>query len=59
MKSISISVILPCFNEGSTIRQNISEIHRYLSSRFDVFEIIAVNDGSIDNTLDELKKIHK
>jgi dolichyl-phosphate beta-glucosyltransferase len=58
MKPKNISVIIPCFNEGKTIRQNISAIHHHLSGRFDVFEIIAVNDGSIDNTLNELKKIH-
>jgi dolichyl-phosphate beta-glucosyltransferase len=58
MDTSKISVIIPCFNEGKTIHQNISLIHRYLSSRFSEFEIIAVNDGSADNTLDELKKIH-
>jgi dolichyl-phosphate beta-glucosyltransferase len=59
MNSKNISVILPCFNEGKTIRQNVFHIHRFLSSKFDAFEIIAVNDGSVDNTLEELKKIHE
>jgi len=51
-----ISVIVPCFNEGQTIQQNITKIHTYLQSHFEAFEIIAVNDGSKDNTISELQK---
>ena len=58
MNPKSISVILPCFNEEKVIRQNIINIHRYISGRFSDFEIITVNDGSADKTLAELKKIH-
>lgn len=52
-----ISVIIPCFNEGRTIGSNIQKIHSYLAGKFTAFEIIAVNDGSRDNTLTELEKI--
>lgn len=52
----SISVILPCFNEESTIRENVNAISRYLRDKFDFCEIIAVNDGSNDSTLSELRK---
>ncbi len=51
-----ISVIIPCFNEGQTIYKNIEKISSYLKSQFKIFEIIAVNDGSTDNTAEELKK---
>jgi len=59
MNQKRISVIIPCFNEGKTIRQNIQKIHVFLSNNFEVFEIIAVNDGSLDNTLSELEAIAK
>lgn len=53
----SISVILPCFNEAKSIRKNVSIISRYLEDNFDSYEIIAVNDGSGDATLSELRKV--
>lgn len=49
-------MVVPCFNEEKTIRKNLKRIAEYLEHRFEIFEIIAVNDGSIDRTLDELKK---
>lgn len=59
MKNIRISVITPCFNEEKDIQKNIKKIDEYLASRFGQYEIIAVNDGSRDNTGQELKKIQK
>lgn len=55
----SVSVVLPCFNEERTIRENIIIISKYLADKFDGSEIIAVNDGSNDNTLSELRKAQK
>ncbi len=57
MRETSISVVLPCYNEEKTIHQNIRRIAAYLSRRFANFEIIAVNDGSVDNTIRELNKM--
>jgi glycosyltransferase involved in cell wall biosynthesis len=54
-----ISVIIPCLNEGKTIHQNIKKIHTYLKNNFESFEIIAVNDGSADNTLSELRLVRQ
>lgn len=54
MKNTKISVITPCFNESKDIRKNIKRIDDYLKQRFDRYEIIAVNDGSRDNTKEEL-----
>jgi glycosyltransferase involved in cell wall biosynthesis len=56
MKYEQISVVLPCFNEGKTIHGNLEKIHHYLEANFKTFEIIAVNDGSTDDTLNELKR---
>ena len=54
MKNTKISVITPCFNEGKNIRKNIKKIDEYLAPRFERYEIIAVNDGSRDDTREEL-----
>ena len=49
----SILFILPMFNEGSHIEQNIDNI---LSISYRQKHIIAVNDGSTDNTMEILSK---
>lgn len=57
MRNTKISVVTPCFNEGKNIRKNIKKVDDYLKQRFDHYEIIAVNDGSRDNTAEELAKL--
>lgn len=52
-------MILPCFNEAKNIRKNIGEIYGYLERNYQDFEIIAVNDGSSDNTLALLRETKK
>jgi len=59
MKNTKVSVITPCFNEGKNIRKNIKRINDYLKQRFDFYEIIAVNDGSRDNTAEELAALQR
>ena len=46
-----VSIIVPAFNEGQGI---IDSIRSLLSVRYPVFEVIVVNDGSTDQTLDRL-----
>ncbi|UPG91985.1 poly-beta-1,6-N-acetyl-D-glucosamine synthase [Luteibacter aegosomaticola] len=49
-----VSLVVPCFNEGDTVRDTIAHL---AAQRWPEFEIIAVNDGSSDATgaiLDEL-----
>ncbi len=57
MHKKSLSVVIPCFNEEKNIYNHILKIHSFLEKRFFNFEIIAVNDGSFDNTQRELEKI--
>jgi len=45
----SVSIIAPAYNEGKTIVENINCL---LNIRYQNFEIIIVNDGSKDNTLE-------
>lgn len=59
MTKKSISVVIPCYNEERTIFENLKKIHKYVSRRFEEFEIIAVNDGSVDSTVREIKRAQK
>ena len=56
-KSSLISVIVPCFNSGKTIKRTISSIKKQTWINK---EIIVVNDGSTDKfTLDTIKELKK
>lgn len=57
MNSEKISVVIPCFNEERSIGNNIRKIFLFLRENFENFEMIAVNDGSTDKTIEELEKI--
>jgi len=53
-----VSFLIPCFNEGGHIDET---IHYLLRQHYPDFEIIAINDGSRDNTgevLDALSRRH-
>jgi glycosyltransferase involved in cell wall biosynthesis len=50
-ESNELSVVLPVFNEQRAIAKVVKEIHDYLENFVNEFEIIAVNDGSTDQTL--------
>jgi dolichol-phosphate mannosyltransferase len=54
-----LSVILPCYNEQENIKWIPSELIKELDKLKIDYEIIAVNDGSIDNTYKELIEIQK
>lgn len=47
-----VSIIIPAYNEELTIVDNIISI---LSLQYPELEVIVVNDGSKDNTIEELK----
>jgi len=50
----SVSVVIPAFNEEDTIFKN---IELWLQQSYPNFEVIVVNDGSTDKTLDALKAL--
>ncbi|MDR3356081.1 MAG: glycosyltransferase [Spirochaetaceae bacterium] len=56
--SPSLSVVVPCFNEESSIKPLYGEVLRVLEGEADVrdFELIFVDDGSKDATLAAVKK---
>ena len=47
----SVSILVPCHNEGDNLRDTIAFAAR---QNYPNFEIIAINDGSTDNTLEIL-----
>jgi glycosyltransferase involved in cell wall biosynthesis len=56
VSALSISVVLPIYNEAQGIPLLFEKLHAALSAYSD-YEIVAVNDGSRDNSWAELKKI--
>jgi glycosyltransferase involved in cell wall biosynthesis len=50
-----LSIVIPAYNEEKNISFLVSELNRALISTGYDFEYIFVNDGSQDNTLDEIK----
>lgn len=53
--SIFISVIIPTYNEESRIGESLSKITNYMENQGHRYEIILVDDGSCDNTVDAVK----
>ncbi|CAD6879104.1 Biofilm PGA synthesis N-glycosyltransferase PgaC (EC 2.4.-.-) [Methylomonas albis] len=50
----SVSILIPCYNEGENVRETIEYL---LHQQYPHVEIIAINDGSKDNTLDILHEL--
>lgn len=49
-----ISILIPCFNEGVNARETIAAA---MAQRYDNIEVIAINDGSSDNTAEVLDQL--
>ena len=50
---LPISILVPAFNEALTIEESVRSL---LQLRYSEFEVIVINDGSTDDTLEILKK---
>ncbi len=54
---VKLSVIIPAYNEGKNIVNNIKSILTSIDKVTDDFELVVVDDGSTDNTKEESKRL--
>lgn len=54
-----ISVVIPVWNEGDSIKQLYSELSEVLEGVGKTYEIVFIDDGSTDNSFRTLKEIHE
>lgn len=54
-QKISLSVVIPAYNEEKIIGKTIDEVTEYLKAHFESFELLVVDDGSKDSTLSIIK----
>lgn len=56
-KDISLSVVLPAYNESENIEKTVTHAVSYLKGTFRDYEVIVVNDGSIDGTPEIVERL--
>jgi len=54
---MDLSIVIPMFNEADNARSTLNRVEETLSCFKGTYEVIAVNDGSLDNTLEILEGI--
>lgn len=60
MKSVFLSVILPCFDEMSNLQKGVLEkVEHFLNKKNFSYEVLVVDDGSTDGSIDFIKKFVK
>ena len=57
VKTMDLSIIIPMFNEAENVESTLNRVEEALASLNGTYEIIAVNDGSSDNTFEVLNKL--
>lgn len=58
-KEMDISIVIPVYNEEESVGRLYSGLNKTLSKLKINYEVILIDDGSIDRTYKELKKINK
>ncbi|MEN8253753.1 MAG: glycosyltransferase family 2 protein [Patescibacteria group bacterium] len=60
MKTISLSVVLPIYNEEKALAKATNKLHKALKHKLIAnYELILINDGSTDNSAKILKKVKR
>jgi dolichol-phosphate mannosyltransferase len=54
---MDLSIVIPMFNEAENVEGTLRRVEEALASFKGAYEIIAVNDGSLDNTLEILERM--
>ena len=56
---VEYSVVVPVYNEGGNISKLNDEIKSVMNKLRKTYEVIYIDDGSVDDTISELKKLNK
>jgi len=56
---MDLSIVIPMFNEAENVESTLKRVEEALPPFKGTYEIIAVNDGSLDDTLDILNRLSK
>jgi polyisoprenyl-phosphate glycosyltransferase len=59
LEKMSLSVVIPLFNSETTIGKLARNVHKEIIGKINSLEIILINDGSSDNTENEVEKVIK
>ena len=51
-----VSCVIYLHNEGSVIREFLDKICRVMEANFEKYEIICVDDGCVDDTVEQVKE---
>jgi len=54
---MDLSIVIPMFNEAENVESTLIKVEEALGSFEGSYEVIAVNDGSLDNTLEILNRL--
>lgn len=55
---MKVSIVIPCYNSERSIAELVNEIICNIENKW-YYQIILVNDGSLDNTWNEIVELHK
>lgn len=58
-KKRKIAIVIPCYNEEDNVKAVYDRLTEVLNSTNYQYDLIFVNDGSTDNTLNELLKLYE
>jgi glycosyltransferase involved in cell wall biosynthesis len=57
VKKMDLSIVIPMFNEAENAESTLIRVEEALASFDGTYEIVAVDDGSLDNTFEILRKL--